>query len=294
MQAIGRFAPTPSGPPHFGTLLAAIASFLHARAQGAQWLLRVENLDPPREVTGAADEMLFTLDSLGLHWDGEVMYQAQRFDAYQAALEQLLIERKAFPCACSNKNLANAKRGEEGVIYPGTCRHGLAPDQHAHSYRAAVGHTRIAFTDKVQGQITQNLETEIGDFVIRRGDGFFAYQLAVVVDDAAQGISQVVRGADLLGSTARQIHLQQLLGYPTPEYLHIPVVLDKGGNKLSKSEGAAAINPRNPVACWQQALTLLGQAPPPELLAVSELREWAVANWCPERIPKVRELPSPA
>ncbi|MDX1497730.1 MAG: glutamate--tRNA ligase family protein, partial [Salinisphaeraceae bacterium] len=177
MSEIGRFAPTPSGPPHFGTLLAAIASYLHARAGGAQWLVRVEDLDPPREVPGAADTMLRALERFGLEWDGEVMYQSQRFDAYQQALDQLLQENKAFACACTNKDLADARRGEEGVIYPGTCRNGLPQGKSAHSVRALVDDSVIAFTDAVQGNISQNLSEKIGDFVIRRGDGYFAYQL---------------------------------------------------------------------------------------------------------------------
>lgn len=290
---VGRFAPTPSGPPHFGTMLAAIASYLHARATGARWLLRVEDLDPPREIPGAADEMLRTLDAFGLHWDGEIMYQSQRFEAYQSALEQLLSEGKAFPCACSNKDLAGAKRGEEGVIYPGSCRDGLPAGKQAHSVRARVHDARIDFEDRVQGYISQNLETEIGDFVIRRGDGYFAYQLAVVVDDAAQGVTQVVRGADLLGSTPRQIHLQHLLGLPTPSYLHIPIVLDRLGHKLSKSEGATAIDPANPSGCWRQALSILGQAPPTDLDTVADYRDWAIKHWQPASIPRLSELPSP-
>ncbi len=289
----GRFAPTPSGPPHFGTMLAAIASFLHARANNAQWLVRIEDLDPPREVAGAADQMLRCLEAFGLEWDGEVMYQSRREAAYQEALNQLLHENKAFPCACSKRDLATAKRGEEGVIYPGTCRNGLPAGKQANSYRARVEQTIINFADLVQGNISQNLASDIGDFIIRRGDGYFAYQLAVVVDDAAQGITQVVRGSDLLGSTPRQIHLQQLLGIPTPAYLHIPIVQDSLGRKLSKSEGAAAIDPANPLGCWGQALEILGQQPPPEVDSLTELRDWAVAHWKPANIPHVRELPSP-
>ncbi len=289
----GRFAPTPSGPPHFGTLLAAIASYLHARASDAHWLVRVEDLDPPREVEGAADQMLRTLESFGLDWDGEIMYQSQRQAAYQSALDQLLSENKAFACACTNRDLADAKRGSEGVVYPGTCRNGLPPGKAAHSYRARVDENPIGFEDLVQGRIEQNLATEIGDFIIRRGDGYFAYQLAVVIDDAAQGITQVVRGADLLGSTPRQIHLQHLLGLATPTYLHIPIVLDSLGRKLSKSEGAALIDPENPEDCWYQALAILGQQPPDDLRTILEYRDWAVAHWRPDRIPKVAELPSP-
>lgn len=291
-QQIGRFAPTPSGPPHFGTLLAAIASYLHAHASNAQWLLRIEDLDPPREVPGAAEQMLRCLETFGLEWDGEIMYQSQRFNVYQAAVDQLLEQGSAFHCACSKRDLVDAKRGTEGIIYPGTCREGMPEGRAANSIRARISNAIIQFNDGVQGHITQNLETEIGDFIIRRGDGYFAYQLAVVVDDATQGITQVVRGADLLGSTARQIQLQQYLGYTTPDYLHIPIVLDSLGRKLSKSEGAAAIDPSNPVSSWRQALQILGQTPP-VLGTVTEYREWAVKHWQAANIPRVAELPSP-
>lgn len=290
----GRFAPTPSGPPHFGTLLAAIASYLQARAGGDQWLVRIEDLDPPREVPGAADQMLRTLEAFGLEWDGEVMYQSRRFDAYQAALDQLLETGQAFPCACTRRDLASAEQGPEGVIYPGTCRNGLPAGQSAHSYRSRVDGEVIQFQDVVQGPVQQDLACEIGDFIIRRGDGYFAYQLAVVVDDAAQGITEVVRGCDLLGSTARQIHLQRQLGLPTPDYLHIPVVQDSLGRKLSKSENAPAIDPANPVSCWRQALIILGHPPPAELNEVTALRDWAIAHWNAQKIPKRMELPSPA
>ena len=290
---IGRFAPTPSGSPHFGTMLAAIASYLHARANGAQWLVRVEDLDPPREVPGAADQMLRCLEAFGLEWDGEEMYQSQRFDAYQAATDQLLVEGAAFNCACSKRDLIDAKRGAEGIIYPGTCRDGLPIGRQAHSVRARIDEAKVSFDDLVQGNISQNLATEIGDFIIKRGDGYFAYQLAVVVDDAAQGITQVVRGADLLGSTPRQIHLQNLLGLPTPEYLHIPIVLDSLGRKLSKSEDAEAIDPTNPASCWRQALDVLGQQAPSDLDTVAEYRDWAIKNWQPSNIPRAAELPSP-
>lgn len=291
---IGRFAPTPSGPPHFGTLLAAIASYLHAKSNDGQWLLRIEDLDPPRVVPGATDSMLHTLEAFALFWDGELMFQSQRESAYQDALHQLLQHDRAFPCCCTRRVLIHAKQGAEGVIYPGTCRNGLAPGQAAHSYRARITEAPIEFLDGVQGLIRENLAQTTGDFIIRRGDGYFAYQLAVVVDDAAQGITQVVRGADLLSSTARQIHLQHQLGLTEPEYLHIPIVLDSLGRKLSKSEAAPTLHPDNPAACWHQALQCLGQSPPDDLQSVTELRDWALANWRPERIPRQASLPSPA
>ncbi len=231
----GRFAPSPTGPLHFGSLVAAVGSFLHARAQGGEWRVRIEDLDPPREVSGAADDILRTLDSFGLHWDGEVMYQSRRCETYEAALAQLKDAGVLYPCACTRREIADSSvSGLEGPVYPGTCRAGLAPGRVARAWRVRTDNRAIEFEDGLQGVIRSALEDDIGDFVVQRADGFFAYQLAVVVDDAAQGISEIVRGADLLDSTPRQIHLQRLLGLPTPGYLHLPIVLNANGEKLSK------------------------------------------------------------
>ncbi len=291
----GRFAPTPTGLPHFGTLLAAVASFLHARHTGAQWLLRVEDLDRSREMAGAADAMLRTLEACGLEWDGAPLYQSRRAEAYRAALDQLQRENRIFPCACSRRVLEEAKQGVEGPVYPGTCRNGLKPGRNARSYRLRVNDQPLTVEDLVQGSITQNLARDVGDFILRRGDGCFAYQLAVVVDDAFQGVTQVVRGADLLNSTPRQVFLQRQLDLPTPQYLHIPIVLDAAGKKLSKSEGAPAVDLKHPTPQLHSALMVLGQQPPAELRDVTsrDLAQWAKRHWRVDAIPRHATLPLP-
>ncbi len=285
----GRFAPSPTGAPHFGTLLAAVASFVHARASGAVWRVRIEDLDQDRIMPGAADQMLHTLEACILHWDGPVVYQSQRNTAYEAALEDLLQRGLAFACGCSRKDLQDAKSGPEGPIYPGTCRQGLPPGRTARSYRLRVTDEDICFDDLVLGCVCQNLAHEVGDFVIRRADGYFAYQLAVVVDDAWQQITQVVRGADLLASTQRQIFLQRQLGLPTPLYLHFPLILGPDGKKLSKSEDSPPVDLRHPERLLHLALSVLGQDPPDG--KAEELLAWAVENWRPSAIPAVATLP---
>lgn len=289
----GRFAPSPTGVPHFGTLLAAVASFLHARHTGAQWLLRIEDLDRSREMPGAVDAMLRTLEAFGLEWDGAPLYQSQRAEAYRAALDQLQRENRIFPCACSRRVLEEAKQGVEGPVYPGTCRNGLAPGRNARSYRLRVNDQPLTVEDLIQGSITQDLARDVGDFVLLRGDGCFAYQLAVVMDDAFQGVTQVVRGADLLHSTPRQVFLQRQLGLPTPEYLHIPIVLDAAGKKLSKSEDAPAVDLKRPAPLLYSALVILGQQPLAELRDAMprNLLQWAKQHWRVDAIPKHKTLP---
>lgn len=289
----GRFAPSPTGPLHFGSLVAAVGSFLHARAQGGQWFVRIEDLDPPREVPGAADDILRTLDVLGLHWDGEVLYQSRRREIYEAALAQLKEAGVLYPCACTRREIADSSvRGIEGPVYPGTCRAGLAPGRAARAWRVRTGTRVLEFEDGLQGVIRSALEDDVGDFVVQRADGFVAYQLAVVVDDAAQGITDVVRGADLLDSTPRQIHLQRLLGLPTPGYLHLPVVLNAGGEKLSKQTQAAPLDRQAPTAALWAALAFLGQSPEPALRTADLQSFWdeAIARWSPACIPRQRGL----
>jgi len=288
MSYTGRFAPSPTGPLHFGSLVAAAGSFLRARAAGGRWLVRMEDIDPPREVAGAADHILRTLEAFGLEWDGPVLYQSTRSEAYRAALDHLDRAGLLYACTCSRKEIANSG----SAIYSGTCR-GRRPTTAPHALRVRVEGAPIRFTDAVQGEQQQELEREVGDFVVRRADGFFAYQLAVVVDDAAQGITEVVRGSDLLDSTPRQIHLQRLLGLPTPDYLHLPVVVDAAGEKLSKQTYAAPIAPGNPLPAIHAALLALGQQPPRELLAgdVAAAWRWALAHWDPAAIPRTRTLP---
>lgn len=278
---IGRFAPSPSGPLHFGSLVAALASWLDARAAGGRWLVRIEDLDQPRVQPGAADDILRTLERLGLYWDGEVIFQSRRAPVYEEALSRL---RDTYLCGCSRREIADSAvslAADGAQVYPGTCRAGLAPGRAARSLRVRVAGS-VSFLDRVQGRLAQDLAREVGDFVLRRADGQFAYQLAVVVDDAAQEVSDVVRGADLLDSTPRQIYLQRLLGFPTPRYLHVPVALDAAGDKLSKHAGARPIGKDD----LQRALRFLGQPPGGTLAA-------AVQAWDPALIPARRAAAAP-
>ena len=275
-MSIGRFAPSPSGPLHFGSLIAALASWLDARAAGGRWLVRIEDLDQPRVQPGAAVEILRTLERLGLYWDGEVVFQSQRTALYEQALSRL---RETYLCGCSRREIADSAvslAADGAQVYPGICRTGLPTGKSARALRIRVEGT-VTFRDRVQGTLSQDLAREVGDFVLRRGDGQFAYQLAVVVDDAAQGITDVVRGADLLESTPRQIYLQRLLGLPEPRYLHVPVAVDASGDKLSKHAGARPVDERD----LRRALRFLGQP------ASGTLAE-AISAWNPARVPARR------
>ena len=275
---VGRFAPSPTGPLHFGSLVAALASWLDARAAGGRWLVRLEDLDTPRTQPGAADSILRTLEALGLGWDGPVLYQSQRTERYQMAAQAL--SRHTYWCGCTRREIADSSLGiaaDGAQIYPGTCRSGLAPKKSQRALRLGTTNQEISFIDRIQGQQRQNLERDIGDFVLLRADGQFAYQLAVVVDDAEQGVTDVVRGADLLDSTPRQIYLQRLLGYSTPRYLHVPAALNAAGEKLSKQTGAKAVQADQ----LRRALLFLGQ---PETEDLAE----AVRNWNPALVPARR------
>ncbi len=289
----GRFAPSPTGPLHFGSLIAAVGGYLQAKAHGGEWLVRMEDLDTPRNVPGAADAILHALEAFGFEWDGDVIYQSQRDDIYRAALNQLVAQGVTFPCACSRKEIADSSLlGTEGPVYPGTCRGGLATGRKARAIRVRVDDTEIEFTDLIQHSITQHLATEIGDFVLCRADSIVAYQLAVVVDDAAQGITEIIRGADLLASTPRQIFLQCLLDYATPIYGHLPVATNHAGEKLSKQTLARAIDAKNSTALLFDALAFLGQTPPEELKQSSQepLWDWALANWSLQKVPSVKAI----
>jgi glutamyl-Q tRNA(Asp) synthetase len=282
----GRFAPSPSGRLHFGSLVTALGSRLDARTQGGEWLVRMEDLDPPREQPGAADDILRTLEAFGLTWDGPVLYQSRRHEHYREALGELARQGAAYACSCSRKEVAEAGApGPEGPLYPGTCRGGPRPGRDRHAWRIRADVPPVAFVDRRYGPQQQSLEREVGDFVVLRADGLFAYQLAVVVDDAAQGINQVVRGADLLLSTPRQIHLQRLLGLPTPSYLHLPLVLDEQGRKLSKQSRSQPVDPRRPLPALLAAWAFLGQLPPPEAPpSVEAFHQWALGAWQPGRL----------
>jgi len=287
---VGRFAPSPTGPLHFGSLLAAVGSFCLARQAGGRWLVRMEDLDTPRVAAGAADDILRTLSALGLEWDGEVVWQSRRISAYEAALARLQERGLVFACGCSRKEiLASAPHpGEEGPVYPGTCREGGAPGHRPLAYRLRVPQGPLCFADGVFGPQEQCLATAVGDFVLRRADGLFAYQLAVVVDDAASGVTQVVRGADLLSSTPRQIYLHLCLGNPVPRYLHLPLALSAGGEKLSKRHGALAVASVGDAGgvLWR-ALRFLGQAVPDALRAAPprEVLAWGVAHFDLQYVP---------
>lgn len=283
---IGRFAPTPSGYLHFGSLVAALASYLDARNVGGRWLLRMEDLDPPREMPGAQDAILRTLESYGLNWDGEVLKQSQRHAAYASVLEGLLQQGLAYACTCSRKQL----EGCDG-IYPGTCRNANRATADA-AIRLRVPSLEYCFEDRVQGRFCQHLQRELGDFVIRRRDGLYAYQLAVVLDDAAQGITDVVRGADLLDNTPRQLYLQELLGLSQPRYLHVPLIIQPDGHKLGKRYRSPPLPPEQASPLLARALRALGQALPQELenAPPAELLEWGVAHWNAATIPRSRTL----
>jgi len=289
----GRFAPSPTGPLHFGSLVAALGSYLEAKRHNGAWLVRMEDIDPPREMSGAADAILRTLEAYGFEWDGPVLYQSQRSELYDAALKKLRNDGLLYPCACTRKEITDfALPGIDGPIYPGTCRDGLPEGRIPRAWRVRVDAAEIAFEDAIQGIVRQNLDKDIGDFVLKRADGFFAYQLAVVVDDAAQGITHVVRGSDLLDSTPRQIYLQRQLDLPTPSYAHLPVATNSAGEKLSKQTLARPLDLTQPVSALWQALDFLGQQPPPALAGenLAHLWSWAIAHWRIDRIPKRRTI----
>jgi glutamyl-Q tRNA(Asp) synthetase len=277
-EYVGRFAPSPTGPLHFGSLVAALASYMEARAVKGRWLLRMEDLDRPREQSGAADQILRALERLGFEWDGPVVRQSARAERYCAVLADLARRGFTYPCGCTRKELEDSVLAIDGArVYPGTCRHGLAPGKHARAVRLRTHAAPIAFRDRIQGEIEQRVEREVGDFVVRRADGTVAYQLAVVVDDLDQGVTDVVRGADLLDSTARQIHLQRILGAPQPRYAHVPVAVNAAGEKLSKQTGAAPLDLADPKRELARARRFLGQ----------DEEGWDLA-----RVPRVRTLPT--
>jgi glutamyl-Q tRNA(Asp) synthetase len=332
----GRFAPSPTGSLHFGSLVAAVGSYLDAKHHHGTWLVRMEDLDTPRCVAGAADDILRTLAAFGLHSDEPVLYQSQRTAAYEAALHQLQTIGAVYPCCCTRKEIADsALHGIDGQIYPGTCRNGIPDGKEGRAWRVRANlktsvraepveaffenteenyssfdianrlsqqavkslviraNGIVKFNDALQGHITQHLENEIGDFVVKRADDLFAYQLAVVVDDAFQGITHIVRGADLLHSTPRQIYLQQLLGLPTPHYMHLPIAVNAQGEKLSKQTLAQAISTGHVVTTLMSVLEFLQQQPPVELRdgSVEEILSWAVKHWQPKQLQSIQKIP---
>jgi len=292
----GRFAPSPTGPLHFGSLVAAVGSYLDARHHHGEWLLRIEDIDAPREVPGAADGILRTLEAFGLEWDGPVVYQSRCGERYAAALERLQRLGFLYGCACTRREIPDSgEPGAGGAVYPGTCRDGLPPGRTARALRVRVDDTEIGMRDRLQGHTRQRLCEATGDFIVRRADGLVAYQLAVVIDDAAARISHVVRGADLLDSTPRQVHLQRLLGLPEPVYLHLPVAVNAAGEKLAKQTRARAVDPTHAVHILYDVLRLLNQPLPGNAgdAAPAELLRWAADHWDVRAIPAGRALPSP-
>lgn len=292
----GRFAPSPTGQLHFGSLVAAMGSYLDALAHGGEWLVRMEDVDAPRNQPGAAADILATLEAFGFEWQGEVLWQSHRLEAYRAALEKLKSRGLAYGCACSRKEIADSANHaaiDGGLAYPGTCRAGLAAGRAARAWRLEVTAEETACQDRLQGRIAQRLEQDVGDFVLLRADGQFAYQLAVVVDDAWQGITDIVRGADLIASTPRQIYLQHCLGWPTSTYAHLPLAINAAGEKLSKQTRAQPLDRAHPGPALVQALAFLGQRPPLELSTArpAEIWQWAREHWDFGAVPRQGKIP---
>lgn len=290
-QPLARFAPSPTGPLHLGSLLAAVGSYLDARAHGARWLVRIEDLDTPRVVPGCADEQLRTLEAFGFEWDGEVLYQSTRREAYRAALDVLGAAGRLFACSCSRRELAAG--GEESPGYPGTCRAGPTRSGRT-ARRFRVSDRPIHFDDLYQGPQDFDLTT-CGDVVVERRDGLASYQLAVVVDDAYQGVTRVVRGADLLSSTPWQLDLQAALSMPRPIYGHLPLLVEPDGTKLSKSKRAVPLDPSQVAKGLITTLTHLSQMPPPELgrSSIKEVWNWAFTHWRPQALAGKAEVRCP-
>jgi glutamyl-Q tRNA(Asp) synthetase len=293
----GRFAPSPSGLLHYGSLVAALASWLDARAAGGRWLVRIEDLDQPRSRAGVSDAILRQLEALALEWDGPVVYQSGRLDRYQAALDQLQRSGHTYWCGCTRKEIEDSATRFDGAartsnrVYPGTCRNGIRPGGKPRAVRVRTDGQAIQFADRAHGEVSQVVEREVGDFVVCRADGIPAYQLAVVVDDAEQGVTDVVRGADLLASTPRQILLQRLLGCATPRYLHLPVAVDEAGVKLSKQSGAKALPAAQPADALRAALQFLGLAGAPDAARPHEVLRWARERWSAHRVAAVHAVP---
>ncbi|HGO8545551.1 TPA: tRNA glutamyl-Q(34) synthetase GluQRS [Neisseria meningitidis] len=286
----GRFAPSPTGLLHIGSLLTAAASYADARSNGGKWLVRMEDLDPPREMPGAASHILHTLEAFGFEWDGEVAYQSHRYALYEETLCRLQTAGLVYPCHCSRKDWqAGARRGADGFVYNGRCRHPgqrPAPQGKQPAWRIRVPDRDIGFSDGIVGGYAQNLARDIGDFVLLRADGYWAYQLAVVADDAEQGVTHIVRGQDLLVSTPRQIYLQQCLGVPTPQYAHLPLLTNAQGQKWSKQTLAPALDLNRREQLLRQVFRYLNLPEAPEADRPAELLDWAVAHWDMDKVPK--------
>lgn len=296
----GRFAPSPTGPLHLGSLVAALGSYLNLRQTPGQWRVRIDDIDQPRNIPQIDQTILHTLECHGLEWDGEIYYSSQHIREYEQAFDRLSANGFTYRCSCSRREIDMApinhgRRKGDTLIYPGTCRSGAATGKQWRSYRVRVSARPVEFLDQLQGQQCEPLLDSVGDFVIRNARGQFNYQLATVVDDHLQGITQAVRGSDLLASTARQIHLQERLGYNRPDYLHLPVITDTRGNKLSKQQGAQPLDNTQAVNNLITALALLQQQPPEELAFAtpSEIIQWGVAHWNRSVLKQVRTCTTP-
>lgn len=285
----GRFAPSPSGSLHFGSLVAALGSYLQAKSQQGSWQVRIDDIDPPREVDGAADDILQTLQAYGLNWDGEVIYQSQRSEAYEKVLSQLAAQKLSYACACTRKVIK-----QQGGHYLGQCRNKALPvDGNALRINLAKQTTPVeCFCDQLQGEISFSSETLDEDFIIKRKDGLYAYNLAVVIDDIAQGVTEVVRGADLIDTTGKQLSLYRLLGATEPQYIHLPVAVTAPGQKLSKQNHALAIDKENPIPTLLKALAFLGHPIDNNVDTNScqQILQWAIKNWSIDKLPKQLEI----
>lgn len=292
LSYVGRFAPSPTGALHLGSLFTAVASYLHARQSSGEWLVRIDDIDPPREVAGAADDILRSLERYGLHWDRSVLFQSTRFDDYAQAAQQLLSDGLAFRCSCSRRRLR--EKNLPNQRYPGTCR---TRTRHsgATAVRVRVDPGNVVLQDGLQGEIATDLAREIGDYIVRRRDGLPAYHLAAVLDDALQGVTTVVRGADLMASTAVHLHLQACLSLPVPSYRHLPVLVNAAGQKLSKQTGAGPVGDRAPGRVAAEVLGLLGLKLPAELIGAppAELWPWAIERWDIDALRSTRRIAAP-
>ncbi|MCK5813746.1 MAG: tRNA glutamyl-Q(34) synthetase GluQRS [Cocleimonas sp.] len=293
MQYIGRFAPSPSGPLHFGSLIAATASYLCAKSVQGQWLLRIEDVDKFRIKKNSIKRILQTLESYGYQWNGDILYQSQRTEAYQQALDSLA--ELAYPCTCTRKFLQRqVSIGAYGYIYPGFCREQISNiDSPQFAMRLRTNNKPLCFEDSLQESLCQDIETEVGDFIIKRSDAMFSYQLAVVVDDAYQQISDVVRGSDLLDNTPRQLYLQQCLGYQQPTYLHFPTAITEDGKKLSKQNHSPEVDDAQKRQTILRTLNFLGQQAPAidHFSSLEDVWDWAIKNWNRDKIPAQMTLP---
>lgn len=285
----GRFAPSPTGHLHLGSLYTALASYLHARARAGKWFIRIDDLDTPRNVKGSADSILFTLDTFQLHWDDKVVYQSRQLDVYKQILDELTKKGLTYPCVCSRKTLSTLTTND---VYPGLCRDEQRLPANSSALRIKTDERSISFEDGLQGLIEHDLARQHGDFILKRKDHIFAYQFAVVIDDYRQHINEVVRGFDLLDSTPKQIYLQRLLGIPVPCYMHLPIIVDQQGYKLSKQTKAAMVDLKAPERVIFQLLNLLKQNPPPELryAPLNEQLDWAVVHWNPESLKNISAI----